>query len=280
MVRLLLLALVLGACSLPFTVAEPDLPANLTPPKIVHDIDIDEASVCDYGYCGENRIAAAAGIDTDRYEALTVAPIGRAAAEELADRLARTFDGAKRPKVVFDDIPCGPDEEACTSGEYDGETIYLYEPTVGTLLHELAHHLQQVGPYLTYDDAVGDWRAHSDGFEWALRDVYLAYLAADIDHDVLELPPLPVDSTYMVGDCVEEEGFSIVPCVGAYGEVVEVVTMDDGSWPGDDVVANRADRVCRLAVLAVAADARYDWLVPTESGWAGGERTIVCLLVP
>jgi len=279
MVRFLFLALVVGACSLPFGAAEPDLPANLAPPKIVHDIDIDEASVCDFGYCGENRIAAAAGIETDRYEALTVAPIGHRAAEELADRLARTFEGAKRPKVVFGDLPCGLDEEACTSGEYDGGTIYLYDPTVGTLLHELAHHLQQVGPYLTYDDAVGDWRAHSDGFEWALRDVYLAYLAADVDHEALELPPLPTDPEYAVGDCVEGEWFSIVPCDGAYGEVVEVVTLDDGRWPGDDVVANRADRVCGLAVLEVAPDAGYDWLVPTESGWLGGSRTIICLLV-
>jgi hypothetical protein len=279
-VRLLFLALVAGACSFPVAGPQTDLPANLAPPKIVNDIDIDEESVCDFGYCGENRIAAAAGIETARYEALTVAPIGHRAAEELADGLARTFDGVKRPKVVIEDKPCG-NEEVCTSGEYDGETIFLYDPTVGTLLHELAHHVQTASPYLTYDDATEDWRSHSDGFEWALRDVYLAYLAADVDHETLELPPLPAEADYAVGDCVEVRRFSVVACDGAhYAEVVEVVGIDDPMWPGDAVVSNRADRVCRLAVLAVSDDARFDWLVPTRSGWMGGDRHIICLLVP
>lgn len=282
MVRILaVLVFAVSACSLPFATPEPDLPANLTPPKIVHDIDIDEESVCDFGYCGENRIAAAAGIDDARYRALTVAPIGRAAAEELADLLASTFDGAKRPRIVFDEQPCGLDEEACTSGEYDGDTIYLYDPTVGTLLHELGHHLQLVSPYSSYDRANEDWRGHSDGFEWALRDVYLAYLDADIDHEALELPPLPKAPEYVVDDCVAGDTFAVVSCDGThYGVVVEVLQLADLDWPGDDAITRKADRACQVAVLDVSPAARFDWLVPTESGWMQGDRSIVCLFVP
>ncbi|MEX1280231.1 MAG: septum formation family protein [Acidimicrobiia bacterium] len=287
--RVLVLALVVAGCSVPsFDLAAP----APEPPKIVHDVDLADHRVCDYGYCGESRIAAAAGIDADRYAGISVAPISQTAARRLAADLAARFPGVDPPVVDVESSGCDA-YEACVTGEYEGGRITLFEPTLGTLLHEVAHHIAEGGDYRRHDIRVADFGAHSDGFEWALLDVYLAYLALPIDHVLAETGPSAEPTEFVVGACVDLAGadgvvdrVDVVDCAEPhYGEVYLAEVLAGIDYPGDDELADRADGRCLAAFADYVGEPHrtsaygFDWLLPSEAGWRSGDRELVCLVV-
>lgn len=283
------LALVVAGCSVPsFDLAAP----APEPPKIVDDVDIADHRVCDYGYCGESRIAAAAGIDGDRYATISVAPISQTAARDLAADLVARFPGVDPPAVDVDLTDCD-DFEACITGEYEADRITLFQPTLGTLLHEVAHHVAEGGDYRRHDLRHADFGAHSDGFEWALLDVYEAYLALPIDHALAETGPPAEPTEFTVGECVDLAGeggvvdrVDVVDCAGPhYGEVYLAEVLPGVAYPGDDELADRADGRCLTAFEDYVGESvrtsayGFDWLLPSEAGWRSGDRELVCLVV-
>ena len=54
-----------------------------------------------------------------------------------------------------------------------------------------------------------------------------------------------------------------------HAEVIGVVLMQDGPYPGDDAINNFA--------LANCPDGFDTFIFPTENFWAGGDRQITCL---
>lgn len=286
--RALVLALLMAGCAMPsFDLAAPGREA----PKIVDDIDIAEDRVCAYGYCGESRIAAAAGIDADRYAAISVAPVTQTSARALAADLAARFPGVDPPRVDLRSTEC--DESECIAGEYVAGRIVLYDPTLGTLLHEIAHHVAEGGDYRRHDLATADLRSHSDGFEWALLDVYEAYLALPMDHALAETGPPTEPGEFTVGECVDLVGaggmvdrVDVVDCAEPhYGEVFVAEVLAGIAYPGDDELADRADGRCRMAFEDYVGEPLrtsaygFDWLLPSEAGWRSGDRELVCLVV-
>jgi hypothetical protein len=77
-----------------------------------------------------------------------------------------------------------------------------------------------------------------------------------------------------------------VPCEEPHdAEAFQRVLLPAGPFPGDTAVADEADAACledfEGYVGAAYAESEYwlDSVVPTEAGWSGGDREIVCLLV-
>lgn len=104
--------------------------------------------------------------------------------------------------------------------------------------------------------------------------------------------------TLAVGDCIddeapaegEEDGEEIsnvptVPCSEPHTwEVMENLTMTDDEYPGQSATTAYADEQC-LAVFEEFIGIAYDdsihdfnYYTPTAAGWAGGDRTINCLI--
>lgn len=286
------LAVLLAACALP--IGAPDARTASpppVPPKVLGLVDLDEEEVCAWGYCDEDRLVEAVGVDADRYRALAVAPLTEAEAQALADDLTDAFIGVWSVDVSAAPDECPASAQWCVTGEYfpDDAEIVLYEPTVGTLLHEVAHHLQWEVPYRELDEAKGDFRDHSDGFEWALVDVYEAYLALPIDHDWLERAP-DREASYVPGDCLEidAEGWiaGAVDCAGPHdAEVFATLAFDDGPYPADDDFTAEGDDLCAGAFAGyvgrglVGSEYAIDWYGPSEDGWVRGHRELLCLLV-
>jgi hypothetical protein len=95
-----------------------------------------------------------------------------------------------------------------------------------------------------------------------------------------------------VGDCLPEgldgEEFfevTVVPCDGPHlDEIYYEFTLPDGDFPGEDALADAAIRECEpefeeFADIAYEeSELDYWWLTPTETSWAGGDRTMQCLI--
>ncbi|MFJ4255184.1 septum formation family protein [Microbacterium sp. NPDC090003] len=95
-----------------------------------------------------------------------------------------------------------------------------------------------------------------------------------------------------VGDCLPEgldgEEFlevTTVPCDGPHlDEIYYEFTLPDGDFPGEDALADAAIRECEpefedFADIAYEdSELDYWWLTPTETSWAGGDRTMQCLI--
>ncbi|MGW1611052.1 DUF4190 domain-containing protein [Streptomyces sp. NPDC002285] len=96
------------------------------------------------------------------------------------------------------------------------------------------------------------------------------------------------------GDCFNSSTGSLqgrtydvdeVPCTGRHdAEVVAVVKVPDGSFPGDDELADVADDKCyeQAGLYALDAWALPDgvevyYLVPTRQSWRFGDRAITCM---
>ncbi|PFG37087.1 hypothetical protein ATL41_1835 [Flavimobilis soli] len=74
---------------------------------------------------------------------------------------------------------------------------------------------------------------------------------------------------------------TVVPCGEEHeARVVSQYVFDDGSWPGDEEVAERVAASCTLSAEEVAAGVRAVALVPTEASWRQGDRQGLCLLTP
>ena len=95
------------------------------------------------------------------------------------------------------------------------------------------------------------------------------------------------------GDCFDDpdpgvDEISDVPLVDCQdphdNEVYAVVELEDGDYPGDDVVLNRAQDICLDAFEPYVAEPYATselfatWIVPTEGSWSDGDREVVCVL--
>jgi hypothetical protein len=89
-----------------------------------------------------------------------------------------------------------------------------------------------------------------------------------------------------VGTCVDlaAGGPAEVPCGEPHdAEVVGVHDLPDGGYPGDAAVRRAAEGPCATAIAErVDPDRRAGLepvlLVPTAATWAGGDRTVTCLV--
>lgn len=70
----------------------------------------------------------------------------------------------------------------------------------------------------------------------------------------------------------------VVPCSSAHeAEVVGVLTLPDGDWPGADEVEERVGAWCEMDNAQLAAGLQPVVWTPTERGWGQGDRDGVCL---
>ena len=95
-----------------------------------------------------------------------------------------------------------------------------------------------------------------------------------------------------LGDCLvlpTEDQFSEVRRVGCDtphgGEVFLVADHPDGAYPSDEAFGSYTDTVCSSAFRSWTGsdvDAQdlldYSWFMPTEEGWTGGDRAVLCYL--
>jgi hypothetical protein len=94
------------------------------------------------------------------------------------------------------------------------------------------------------------------------------------------------DGDIAVGSEVEEIGdVPVVDCSEPHdNEVYATVTVEGDSFPGDQQVADHADRVCHAAFEDfVGLDYQssvldFGWLVPTTDSWAAGDRLVTCFI--
>ncbi len=95
------------------------------------------------------------------------------------------------------------------------------------------------------------------------------------------------------GDCFDDpdtaadeiSDVALVDCEEPHdNEVYAVAELDDGDYPGDDVVLTRAQDICLDAFEPYVAEAYATselfatWIVPTEGSWSDGDREVVCVL--
>lgn len=99
-------------------------------------------------------------------------------------------------------------------------------------------------------------------------------------------------SALRVGQCLHQPGASnaieeveVVPCDDPHDfEVFARVELPDGPYPGDDGVSDAAQPACTGRFAAYVGVEPSDsvlatgFLVPSEEGWDGGDREVVCLL--
>jgi hypothetical protein len=90
------------------------------------------------------------------------------------------------------------------------------------------------------------------------------------------------DTSQVSGDLAEAP---LVPCDEPHTMiVVDVIDHPGAEFPGFGEIAAFADRSCFAALEAelgatVAAEAAFSFFIPTEPGWASGDRSVVCVLV-
>lgn len=99
--------------------------------------------------------------------------------------------------------------------------------------------------------------------------------------------------TVSVGDCVnagnstgEVSEVPVVACSEPHdSEAYASVLMEDGEFPGDEAVSQRAGDECTAAFAGfvgldfAASELDFAFYYPTESSWAQGDREILCLVV-
>ena len=86
-----------------------------------------------------------------------------------------------------------------------------------------------------------------------------------------------------------ELGFTyvtVVACTKPHNaQAFAQVTVKGTSWPGTDAVKRQADSLCHAQIKAnvqiskITSSMSLRYLYPLESSWAGGHRTITCLIV-
>jgi hypothetical protein len=95
------------------------------------------------------------------------------------------------------------------------------------------------------------------------------------------------------GDCFDDpdtaadeiSDVELVDCDEPHdNEVYAVVELEDGDYPGDDVVLARAQDVCLDAFESYVSEPYATselfatWIVPTQGSWSDGDREVVCVL--
>jgi hypothetical protein len=101
-------------------------------------------------------------------------------------------------------------------------------------------------------------------------------------------PPLPAAFRLRTGDCIDSaangvSGLRVVPCGLAHdGEVYAVFRLARQAWPGPAAVAAGARQGCTariggyLSPQLAAAIMTESYIVPGQSAWEAGVRTVVC----
>jgi len=100
-----------------------------------------------------------------------------------------------------------------------------------------------------------------------------------------------------IGDCFDDGEMSLgagveeigdVPLIDCFephdNEVYEIQTVDGDGFPGDQQIADEADRICfdafqgfvGLDYQSSALD--FGWLVPTAESWEAGDRLVACFV--
>lgn len=112
---------------------------------------------------------------------------------------------------------------------------------------------------------------------------------------VVETGPVEPDLSAFeieVGDCVNDgnSNTSVVPevvdCADPHDkEAYLSVVLEDGPFPGDDVIATTAVQECRAgfgAFAGIAHDASttldFSWYYPSTETWEIGDREILCMI--
>jgi hypothetical protein len=99
-------------------------------------------------------------------------------------------------------------------------------------------------------------------------------------------------SALRVGQCLNQPGTTtdieeveVVPCEDPHDfEVFALVELPDGAYPGDSALSDTAQPACtdRFAAYVGVEPAESvlatGFLIPSEDGWEGGDRQVVCLL--
>ena len=94
------------------------------------------------------------------------------------------------------------------------------------------------------------------------------------------------DGDMSAGAGVEEIGdVPLVDCTEPHdNEVYEIQTIEGDGFPGDQQIADEADRICfdafegfvGLDYQSSALD--FGWLVPTAESWEAGDRLVACFV--
>jgi Domain of unknown function (DUF4190)/Septum formation len=90
------------------------------------------------------------------------------------------------------------------------------------------------------------------------------------------------------GDCVNdleesaaEYTVEATPCADPHdAEVISIIPLREGAYPGEDEVIAAADRDCGRdfeGTAALVPGAEPFYLYPTETSWGDGDRTITCI---
>ena len=87
------------------------------------------------------------------------------------------------------------------------------------------------------------------------------------------------------GHCIEElpgdgrvSRIRLVPCSTEHdAEVVGVLPLGPGDWPGRDVAVSRVSGWCEMDTAQRAAGFTAVIWVPSEAGWAQGDTSGVCV---
>jgi hypothetical protein len=86
-------------------------------------------------------------------------------------------------------------------------------------------------------------------------------------------------------DLSEVTDVGVVACIAPHdNEVVAVVDLEDGMFPGGSTVGAEADSRCRVAFgeyMGVPYDQSpyiLGWLAPSAESWAVGDREVICFV--
>jgi putative regulator of septum formation len=125
-----------------------------------------------------------------------------------------------------------------------------------------------------------------------LIGIGIFFAATDDDHSSPEpvssysTDPTTTVDDLAVGDCFDDgdaEGVVRLPCTVAHdGEIIGIVTLPEGPYPGDNGVDKAADRACThdfTKYVGKSVDDSeldlYYWL-PNEDRWNDDDRVVVC----
>lgn len=89
---------------------------------------------------------------------------------------------------------------------------------------------------------------------------------------------------FQPGTCLDEGDLPVDCAVEHEAEVYALVSLPEGSWPGDEAADAAADEACRSEFEAYVGTAYDDsalyfsYYPPTQDGWAAGDRQVICLV--